>query len=460
MEATSKLSDQLRDALALIAADAARAGGRAMMVGGAVRDQLLGLPLKDADVEVFGLPVERLRSMLRSRFELVEVGASFGVFKLRGLDVDVSLPRRESKQGSGHRGFKVEGDPFMDIREAALRRDFSINALYRDLASGELFDPLGGLADLEGRTLRHCGPRFVEDPLRVLRAMQFIARFGLRPAPETVSICSTMTMEELPPERVFEEWRKLLLKGRDIFAGLEFLRECGWLSYFPELERLVGCEQWPQWHPEGDAWRHTLHCLDAFVGLRSGDDAEDIIVGLAVLCHDLGKPSTTFTDDTGRIRAFGHDAAGEAPTRSLLARMTREKRLVEDVVALVRTHMQPAALYKSGAGFEAVRRLATKVRIDRLVRLARADMRGTPPRLHDEAPCDWLLEQAAILNLKDSAPKPIVQGRHLIQLGMKPGREFKALLDNLFEAQLRGEFTREEEGVEAARRLVAGTKGT
>ncbi|MBN1403575.1 MAG: HD domain-containing protein [Opitutales bacterium] len=450
----TNLPESLEKASHAIAAAVRKAGGRAMMVGGAVRDQLFGLPVKDADIEVSGLSAERLRGILKERFQVIEVGASFGVFKLRGLEMDVSIPRREAKHGTGHKGFIVEGDPHMSLEEAALRRDFTINALYRDILSGELVDPLGGLRDFETRTLRHCGPRFVEDPLRVLRAMQFIARFRLKPAPETLEICRSMTSEELPEERIFEEWKKLLLKGQDLHAGLVFLKDCGWLRYFPELMALVGCEQWAEWHPEGDVWTHTLHCLDAYAAMRTGDEEEDLTVGLAVLCHDLGKPATTFTDDAGRIRAPGHDQAGVAPTLSLLARMTRQKQLIEDVVSLVKEHMQAAALYKEQAGRNAIRRLATRVRIDRLVRVTRADMRGTPPRVHDEAPCDWLLEQAKALQLEREAPKPIILGRHLIALGMQPGREFKAMLDKLFEEQLEGNFSDEASGIEVARRML------
>lgn len=451
-----RLPARLRDQITAIALDVHKAGGRAVMVGGAVRDALLGLPVKDADVEVFGLDAGTLRRLLRERFFVIEVGASFGVFKLRGTDIDVSLPRRETKSGTGHKGFTVEGDPNMTLREAALRRDFTINALYWDITEARLEDPLSGLPDLHARLLRHCGPRFVEDPLRVLRAMQFIARMDLSPVAETTAVCRTMTMEGLPSERLFEEWKKLLLKGSTISAGLRFLHACGWLACFPELEALVNCRQDREWHPEGDAWTHTLCCMDAYArGLRTGDEYEDTVVGLAVLCHDLGKPLTTFTDESGRIRAFGHEAAGEAPTRTFLARLTRQKQLVEDVVSLVCNHMQPAMFHKQHAGLNAVRRLSTRTRIDRLVRVTRADMRGTPPCPHDETPCDWLLEQAQKLAVEKAAPKPIVMGRHLIELGLPAGPEFRALLDKLYEAQLDGRFHDLEEGLELARRLAS-----
>jgi tRNA nucleotidyltransferase (CCA-adding enzyme) len=452
------LPEELRAPCETIAEAVREAGGTACMVGGAVRDGLLGIPVKDVDIEVFGVAAGKLRELLRKHFFVIEVGASFGVFKLRGVDIDVSLPRRESKKGEGHKGFSVEGDPTMTIAEAAQRRDFTINALYRDLADGRLADPLGGEKDLQNGILRHCGPAFGDDPLRVLRAMQFVARFGMKVAPETLDVCRAMTMENLPAERLYEEWKKLLLKGRTISAGLAFLKDSTWLRFFPELETLVGCEQDKDWHPEGDAWMHTLHCMDAYATLRTGDEYEDMVVGLATLCHDLGKPRSTFTDENGRIRAFGHDVAGEEPTRAFLERITRQKQLVEDVVSLVKTHMQTTSLYKSHAGMAAIRRLAMKVRIDRLVRLTRADMRGTPPVPHDEAPCDWLLEKAHEMELQSTAPKPIMLGRHLIHLGLKPGPDFTSILDALFEAQLEGEFVDEAGGIEIAKKLIAERK--
>ncbi len=438
-----------------IAAAVRRHGGRARLVGGCVRDALLGSPSKDVDIEVFGIDAETLRTALRQEFQIIEVGASFGVFKLRGHDIDVSIPRRESKSGSGHKGFLVEGDPQMSVEEAGRRRDFTLNAIYYDLDDGEILDPHGGLRDLEKRILRHTSDQFREDPLRVLRGMQFIARFNLQPAEETIAVCRGMGWEDLPEERVFEEWKKLLLKGKNIYAGLEFLRETGWVRFFPELESLIGCPQDPEWHPEGDVWTHTAHCLNAYAGLRINDEYEDLIVGLGVLCHDLGKPATTVLGEDGRYRSPAHDTAGEAPTRSFLERLTRQKSIHDDVVPLVLTHMQPSAMYKSGAGKSAIRRLATRVRIDRLVRVVRADMRGSPPKQRDESACDWLLEQARDLALEAAAPKPIIQGRHLIALGLKPGKHFGAILDRLFEAQLEGAFLDEEEGLRYTRQIVA-----
>jgi len=211
------------------------AGGRALLVGGCVRDGLLGRAVSDLDVEVFGIDGEKLRELLSSRFDLDLVGASFGIVKLRHLDVDVALPRRETKLGLGHKAFATDCDPSLSVREAAARRDFTVNAIYRDPLTDETIDPWNGRSDLEHGVLRHVSPHFAEDPLRVLRGMQFVARFSLEPAPETVAICRGMTPEGLPPERLFGEWEKLLVKGVAISRGLSFLRATGWTRYYPEL---------------------------------------------------------------------------------------------------------------------------------------------------------------------------------------------------------------------------------
>jgi tRNA nucleotidyltransferase (CCA-adding enzyme) len=342
----------------------------------------------------------------------------------------------------------VAADPWMSIAEAARRRDFTINAMSVDLATGELEDPFGGSADLRHGLLRHTSERFAEDPLRVLRGMQLAARFDLDTTPETIELCRSIPFEGLAPERVFEEWRKLVLKGKRISRGLAFLRDTGWVRHFPELARLIDCPQDPQWHPEGDVWVHTLHVMDAFARARTGDDWEDLVVGFACLCHDLGKPATTTRESDGRIRSRGHEAAGEAPTRSFLAAMTRQTALTDEVVPLVRHHLKPRQLFDAQASDAAVRRLADKVgRIDRLARVSRADSEGRPPLPTDDRDADWLLERARRLELENQRPTPLVLGRHLIERGLVPGPVFGPILDRCFEAQLDGVFTDLEGGL-------------
>ncbi len=443
----SSLKRDLREAVLSIAGLVREAGGRAYMVGGSVRDLLLGSPdVKDVDLEVFGVPAEDLRRIVGSRFAFDECGVSFGVLKIKRLDIDVSLPRREAKVGEGHKAFLVGADPSMSVAEAALRRDFTINAMYYDPLEAAFEDPHGGRADLERKILRHVSDRFAEDPLRVLRGMQFVARFDLTPAPETIAICRRVTIENLPPERLYEEWAKFLVKGVAMSKGLAFLREVGWTVYFPELEALIGCEQDPHWHPEGDVWNHTCLCLDAFARRRTGDREEDVVVGFAVLCHDFGKPATTAWDPVKRrLRSLGHDVAGVRPTLSFLRRFTNEERILKAVPPLVQYHMQPYAMWKGRVGDAAIRRLALKVgRIDRLLRVCRADHEGRTMEIAGGSSggedLKWLEREAERLRIAAAAPRPILLGRHLIALGYKPGASFGPLLSAAFEAQLDGAF--------------------
>jgi tRNA nucleotidyltransferase (CCA-adding enzyme) len=435
------------------------AGGRALLVGGCVRDAVLGRPAADLDLEVYGIPAAGLVELLASRFALDLVGRAFGVIKLRGLPIDVSIPRRSSGSSRGPEDFEKLSNPDLTPEQAAARRDFTINAIAVDPITGEVIDPFSGREDLEARILRHTTERFADDPLRVLRGMQFAARFDLDVAPETVALCREIDPGPLAPERIFEEWRKLVLWGNRPSRGLAFLRDCGWIRHFPELEALIGCEQEPEWHPEGDVWIHTLHCMDSFASERVGDEREDLVVGLAVLCHDLGKPGVTAEDENGRITSKRHEPAGEAQTRSFLGRMTRERSVIEEVAALVGAHLAPTQLFEARAGDAAVRRLARRVgRIDRLVRVARADRAGRPPLEAGRFDAgDWLLERARALEVEAAAPKPIVKGRHLIPLGVSPGPRLGSILEDCYEAQLAGEFSTLEEGLEyASKRLGVG----
>ena len=445
--------EKSKRACEFLAREARAAGGRAYCVGGCVRDALLGVEPKDVDVDIYGLDAEKIERILSKKFRFEIVGKSFGVWILKGLDIDVSMPRTERKTGIGHKAFEIVGDPFLTPKEACARRDFTINAILYDILSGDIIDEFGGMDDLKNKILRHTSERFSEDPLRVLRAMQFAARFNLDVAPETVELCSKIEMENLPEERIFEEWKKLILKGVEISRGLFFLRDCGWVKYFRELADMVDCPQDPRWHPEGDVYVHTAHCMDSFAKKRVGDDREDLIVGLAVLCHDMGKPKCTTIGDDGAIHSYGHDIIGGKVARKFLEHLTREKSIVEEVVPLVERHMAVLDLWRSNAGDGAIRRLAGKVkRIDRLVRLDDADRNGRPPIEPEDSPQGlWIMQRAEALAIKDSAPKPILLGRHLIELGLTPSVKFKDILNAAYEAQLDGAFFDVEHAVKYAK---------
>ncbi|MGH7232052.1 MAG: CCA tRNA nucleotidyltransferase, partial [Nitrospiraceae bacterium] len=317
-------------------------GGRPLLVGGCVRDLLLSSRPSDLDLEVYELAPQQLIDVLGSAFDIDLVGQSFGVIKLHHYPIDISLPRRESKVGMGHRGFEVLSDPWMSLEEAAARRDFTMNAMAIDPATEELLDPFNGQRDLKLRILRHTSPQFAEDPLRVLRGMQFISRFELTPAPETLALCRGLFHEypTLTPERIWGEWEKWATWAVHPSLGLRFLQEIGWTAMYPELVALQGCPQDPAWHPEGDVWTHTLLVVDqaAQIAVREGlEGHERAVLLLAALCHDLGKPSTTAVID-GHIRSPGHAECAD-PVSSFLDKLGTSKELATRIMGLVRHHL-------------------------------------------------------------------------------------------------------------------------
>jgi len=466
---------------------------KAIIVGGSVRDHFLGKPIKDYDIEVYGLETLTQLETILSKYGSVNlVGRSFGVLKFthEGEEYDFSFPREERKVDSGHRGFEVTTDGGLDYETAARRRDFTINAIGYDVTSGAFIDPFGGMADLEAGVLRHIDERtFVEDPLRVYRAVQFAARFEMRVAPETVNLCQQMVAEgmldELPRERVWEEWRKLLLKSPKPSIGFELMRAWGITQrHFPELHALIEIPQSPQWHPEGDVWVHTLLSLDTMAsilnreqgaGSKEQGERQKLRFLLAILCHDLGKATHTTVEledgirhvwHTGatiysllptisdhsdvRIRAIGHEEAGVEPTRSLLYRLTQEHDLIESILPLVEHHLKPSQFYRNRARSKAIRRLATLVNIEELVLVARADFLGrtTEEALSGEYPAgEWLLAQSQKLGVKEKPLDNLLQGRDLIDLGLEPSPKFKEILAEVYEEQIRGQIETKEEAV-------------
>jgi len=497
------------------------AGGRPRLVGGCVRDWLLGLEPKDFDVEVPGMSFEQLHAALAPFGATDIVGRSFGVIKLRldGAEYDFSLPRRESKTGAGHRGFAVAPEPDLSDADAAARRDFTINAiayeprlwsavaegapatgdtalgderfhaprapdkavpplrpataLQNDArqmpSSGNLIDPHNGARDLRERILRHTSGAFAEDPLRVLRAFQLAARFDFALAPGTAALCRSIApaFHELPLERIWGEWQKWAEKSTRPSRGLEVLEQTGWLAHFPELAALRGTPQDPAWHPEGDVLTHTALCCDALARLdewRQAAAPRRRALMLAVLAHDFGKPSTTsYAERRGQLRWIspGHESAGGPLAETFLRRVGAPRETIWHARPLVVHHL---AHFSGQDGFSdtAVRRLARRLlpaTIDDLCLVMRADHDGRPP-VHSPETLErigQLRARARALEIATAAPRALLLGRHLIAAGMEPGAHFGEILDAAFEAQLEGAFS-DESGAVAWMKKFRGQK--
>ncbi len=452
---------------ALLAAEISRAvrarGGRALIVGGWVRDRLLGIDSKDIDMEVFGIPAAELPRLLEPFGRVEPIGQSFPVYKIG--TIDIGLPRRESKAGRGHKGFAVEGDPTMSIEEAARRRDFTVNAISWDPLRDTYEDPFNGRDDLQRKVLKVVDrTRFADDSLRVLRALQFAARFELTLDEETKALCRAIRLDDLPAERIWGELEKLLLRADRPSIGFALALELGVVDQlFPELKALVGCEQEPEWHPEGDVWVHTLMVIDQ--ARRRVDDldyADQLIVMLGAVTHDFGKPSTTAFID-GRIRSLNHEEEGVAPATAFLDRLNIHsfdgKDVRAQVLGLVAHHLKPGMLYKVREQLTdgAFRRLAQKANLELLARLAKSDCLGRTGDF-DCTAMDWFLMRARELGVDRSPPKPLLLGRHLLELGMKPGPEMGALLKQVYEKQLDGEIKTAEEGIALASQLLVSQR--
>jgi len=444
----------------------AEAGGRAMIVGGWVRDYLLGRESKDFDIEVYGLAPARLRAVLETIAQVNTVGEQFAVYKLAfktqegaRLEVDVSIPRRESKSGRGHRGFVIEGDPQMTFEEAARRRDFTINAVLYDPLTSEIVDPFGGVRDLRERVLRAvASDTFIDDSLRVLRGVQFAARFELAIDPQTAELCRSIDLTDLPAERVWGEIEKLLTLAARPSIGLDLALKVGALEQlFPEIDALARDES--EKSRDRTAFDLTKRALDEAVELTQDLlKQKRVTVMLAALCHELGKPLKVVAN--GAVASNEVQSSTEAAveqTRSVIKRLKLSTIAGYDVrsqvLRLVRERLTPLEFYqkRERATDGDFRRLAQRVDIDLLYRVAKAYAlaRGSVSKGED-----WFIEKARLLGVEHGPPAPLLQGRHLIEAGIAPGPRMGEMLRRIYDLQLDGQIATLEEAIQAALRLT------
>jgi tRNA nucleotidyltransferase (CCA-adding enzyme) len=432
---------------------------KAIIVGGSVRDHFLELPIKDYDIEIYGLKrVEELEVILSEYGSVNLVGKSFGVLKFTygKEEYDFSFPRIEEKTGLGHQGFDIFVDGKMSFKDASKRRDFTINTMGYDVEEKLFLDPYDGQEDIEFGILRHIDDKtFIEDPLRVYRAVQFCARFGYGLADDTFDLCRSMVangmLEELAQERIYIEFQKLLLKSPKPSIGFELMKELDILYHFPELKAIIAVPQSPKWHPEGDVWVHTMMAIDKMVTLLGTDKKQNLRYMFAILCHDFGKATTTTIKKDGLIGSIGHEKAGIEPTKTFLYRLTNEHNFIASILPLVEHHLKPSQFYRGKAKNRAFRKLATYVNIEKLVIVARADFFG---RTTIESLAgiyhagDWMLKKASSLKVAKQALEPLILGRDLVALGLNPSPNFKEILKKVYILQLDGDISKKEEALE------------
>ena len=431
-------------------------GGRAYMVGGAVRDEIMKRPIKDVDIEVHGISGAVLEMVLKELGKPLRFGSAFGVYSLAGHQIDIALPRSERKAGNGHRDFEIEIDPFIGIKEAARRRDFTMNALLKDILSGEIADPYGGTEDIENRIIRHIDDeKFGEDPLRALRAAQFRSRFGFQVAPSTISICRALDLRNLSAERVEMEMKKALLESHQPSKFFECLREMGQLGYwFQELEQLIGLEQNPDFHPEGDVWTHTMMVLDRAARFRPCV-SDPYAFMLLALTHDLGKITTTeFVN--GAIHAYGHELQGAEIAERFLDRVCHGSDIKRYIANMLPNHMRPNKIAEARSSVKKTNRMFDDaVAPNDLIYFAICDKPKLPhimlfkenkedpsglyiksEKTREKERIDFLFDRLEIY--KTMMSEPYVTGKDLINNGITPGDDFSLILEYAHKLRLAG----------------------
>lgn len=415
-----------------IALKVSEAGGRAYYVGGFPRDRLSGVENKDIDIEIHGIGVEKLREILTGLGKTLEMGESFGIFSLKGYDIDIALPRSEKVTGRGHRDFEVSVDPFIGTEKAAERRDFTINSLMEDVLTGEIIDHFGGRQDLEKGILRHVNDNtFPEDPLRVFRLAQFAARFGFSVHESTKELCRKMDLSFLSKERIEGEMKKALLKSEKPSVFFEVLREVGGLDFwFPELKQLIGIEQNPVYHPEGDVWVHTMEVVDRAAKWRE-KVSSPLAFMLSAVVHDLGKIVAS-EEINGVIHAYGHEIKGLPLVKEFLERITGEKSVISYCLNMTKLHMKPISMLNQNSKMKSFNKLFDEsVAPYDLICLSISDKGRNADGKQDD-----LFEKLERFN--EVMSRPFVQGRDLIDAGLSPDKSFSEILSYAHKLRLAG----------------------
>lgn len=435
--------------------------GTTLIVGGYARDLVMqhlktDVTPKDIDLEIHGIDIETIKTLLKEFGPINIVGEQFQVIKIH--EIDIAIPRTESKKGKGHRGFKMTGEPFLDFWEASKRRDFTVNALALDPLTGNVFDAHKGINDIKQKILRAVDETtFPDDPLRVLRAMQLAARLDFTIDPETITLCQKINLKELPKERIGEEWQKMLVQSPKPSKGLKYAKELQILQKLhPELEAIIGVPQNLQYHPEGDVWTHTCLAVDAAARIVSREQLrrdEALVVLLSALCHDIGKATTTKKIED-RWTSYDHEKEGLPPARTFMKTTNIPKNIQEKVLTLIENHL--FIIHAPSPTDRAIRRLSKRLypaSIQELAWLMEADYCGKTLKQERCEESSLLLERAEALQVQESKPKQLVQGRDLLPLGIQTGPQMGSILKRLYEAQLDGEFTTTEEGLKYYKKI-------
>lgn len=382
-----------------------------VIVGGYIRDALLGIPSNDIDIELYGIDsLQKIEKILQEFGKLNSVGKSFGVCKLlyKNLDLDFSLPRKDNKIASGHQGFQITIDTHLDFKTAASRRDFTINAIGYDVKNRKILDPYHGREDLEKKILKAVdNEKFQEDPLRVLRAIVFATRFTMTLEDSLLFTCKEMIrkkiLEELPKERIFQELKKLLIKSKNPSKGFYLLKELGGFSFFKEFNNLNDNE-----------YRDILNALDRLKKLNIADEKESIILAFAVITSKFSNKLT----------------------ENFLHRISNEKKFIEKILQLhtITFHLENFDEYD-------IYKLAKKIDIEFYSHYLHVTS-------NKKEKIDYLLTKAKELHVLHHPLPALIQGKDLIRLGLKPSKRFTIILEQTYEAQMKNRFKNKSAAIE------------